>query len=208
MDLIDDFGSLFEEKGKLVKRTVDMIKRKYKYKLERLLELWTVSRDISESMRTHFESTVRSVNLHFERLVKSAQITQVRCGNLHTIALTRAGDVWTCGALDGGQLGQGNDLEAITEMYKISQGEVKAEMSEEWILEQRHAKEKAALNREVLSNVHESRKLREKRKRSSLVKKEEDRTYMYTFDGKVVSRKGSAVARDESEDHESNDVIV
>ena len=81
-------------------------------------------------------------------------------------------------------------------------------MSEEWILEQRHAKEKAALNREVLSNVHESRKLREKRKRSSLVKKEEDKTYMYTFDGKVVAREGSAVARDESEDHESNDVIV
>ena len=31
---------------------------------------------------------------------------------------------------------------------------------------------------------------------------------MYTFDGKVVAREGSAVARDESEDHESNDVIV
>lgn len=140
---------------------------------------------------------MRSVNLYFERLVKSAQIAQVRCGSLHTIALTRAGDVWTCGALDGGQLGQGNDLEAITEMYKISQGEVKSEMSEEWILEQRIAKEKAELNREVLSNVHESRKLREKRKRHSLVKKEEDKTYMYTFDGKVVARESTTSSQKE-----------
>lgn len=50
--LIDDFSSLFEEKGKLIGASVDVIKRRHKYKLERFFELWTVSRDISEAMRT------------------------------------------------------------------------------------------------------------------------------------------------------------
>jgi len=232
--LIDDFFSHFE-KGKLVKRSLDMMRRKYRSRLERFFELWTVSRDISESMRTHFLSTSESVRLHFQRLVTSSQIAQVRCGSLHTVALSRAGDVWTCGALDGGQLGQGNHLEAITDMYKISQIEVTSEMREEWILEKRNEKEKAALNREVLSNVcffvcfliplssssyyslihqltshiyttqvHETRKMREKRKRTSLVKKEEEKTYTYTFDGKVIARE--SVLNDKGDNDEKDEL--
>ena len=46
--------------------------------------------------------------------------------------------------------------------------------------------------------------MREKRKRTSLVKKEEEKTYTYTFDGKVIARE--SVLNDKGDNDEKDEL--